>query len=292
MNVGGGLPWPAKTIEEPPRFTLLGNGLAIYSMTIEDADGRSRNELHRAQLDDAQVDALLYDALGTGGLAAAQEQYRDIDVYDAGTTRFEIHAGGIDKAVSVYALGIADVMAPSRFERIAFSALASRLGRFEDDLVAGRATDSGLFAPEAYRVTLAEPLSPATRTEDWPWRDLVPADFTRTPQGDLVKTVTASQGEAVLALGYEHDLVLGAPDGGEIPRPHSPAYARRGLRIGPAARIRARTRGDSSAGRASAWHAEGPGFEPPSLHHSHGVTCRQDGKADGSDRPLERRPRT
>src|SRR3954467_7224651 len=25
-------------------------------------------------------------------------------------------------------------------------------------------------------------------------------------------------------------------------------------------------RGDSSAGRASAWHAEGPGFEPPSLH--------------------------
>lgn len=213
MNVGGGLPWPAKTIEEPPRFTLLGNGLAIYSMTIEDADGRSRNELHRAQLDDAQVDALLYDALGTGGLAAAQEQYRDIDVYDAGTTRFEIHAGGIDKAVSVYALGIADVMAPSRFERIAFSALASRLGRFEDDLVAGRATDSGLFAPEAYRVTLAEPLSPATRTEDWPWRDLVPADFTRTPQGDLVKTVTASQGEAVLALGYEHDLVLGAPDG-------------------------------------------------------------------------------
>ncbi len=26
-------------------------------------------------------------------------------------------------------------------------------------------------------------------------------------------------------------------------------------------------RGDSSAGRASAWHAEGPGFESPSLHH-------------------------
>ena len=28
-----------------------------------------------------------------------------------------------------------------------------------------------------------------------------------------------------------------------------------------------RTRGDSSAGRASAWHAEGPGFKSPSLHH-------------------------
>ncbi len=28
-----------------------------------------------------------------------------------------------------------------------------------------------------------------------------------------------------------------------------------------------RPRGDSSAGRASAWHAEGPGFKSPSLHH-------------------------
>ena len=213
MNVGGGLPWPAKTIEDPPRFTLLGNGLAIYSMTVEDADGTFRNELHRAQLDDAQVDALLYDALGTGGLAVAQEQYRDVDVYDAGTTRFEVHAGGIDKAVSVYALGIADVMAPSRFERIAFSALASRLGRFEDDLVAGRATDLGLFEPEAYQVTLAEPFSPVEKTVQWPWTDLVPGDFTGTPHGELVKAVTASQGEAVLALGYEHDLVLAAPDG-------------------------------------------------------------------------------
>ena len=37
---------------------------------------------------------------------------------------------------------------------------------------------------------------------------------------------------------------------------------------GPAeGRVRCRPRGDSSAGRASAWQAEGPGFESPSLHH-------------------------
>src|SRR5215218_7799725 len=51
-------------------------------------------------------------------------------------------------------------------------------------------------------------------------------------------------------------------------------------------------RGDSSVGRASAWHAEGPGFEPPSLHQNLDANYLEaHGIRDGSDRPLERRPR-
>jgi len=213
MSIVGGLPWPAKTLEDPPVFSLFGSGLVIHETTSRAADGSLSSELRRAQLSDAQVDALLADALGPGGLASAQERYVDVDVYDAVTTRFEVHAGEADKIVNVYALGLVDETAPSRVERAMFHSLASRLGAFNADVEAGKATDLGGYEPAAYRVTLAAPTSPDSTTFDWPWADLAPFDFAPDGDGNLVLDVAADQGKAVLELNVLHDLNVQAPNG-------------------------------------------------------------------------------
>jgi len=213
MSVGGGLPWPAKTVDDPPDFSLFGNGLAIHTVSARSADGTTHTELHAAQLDESQVDALLVDALGSGGLAQAQATYRDVEVYDAVTTSFEIHAGGTDKTVSVYALGLQDILAPSRVERAAFGTLAHRLGDFSADVAAGKAADLGTYRPAAYRVTLKVPYSTPGSVLPWPWLDLAPADFSADGNGNFVRDVTAAQGEAILALGVTHDLVVRGPNG-------------------------------------------------------------------------------
>jgi hypothetical protein len=213
MSIGGGLPWPGKTVDDPPRFSLFGDGLAIYQVNTRSADGTPRSELRAARLDQNQVDALIADALGAGGLLAAELSYRDVDVYDAVTTRFEFHAGGVDKTVGVYALGLQDFLAPSRDERAAFSSLAHRLGDFGADVTAGKATDLGTYQPQAYRVTLKEPYATDTTVRAWPWPDLSAADFDPDADGNLVRIVTADQAQAILGLGVTSDLVVRGPDG-------------------------------------------------------------------------------
>ena len=54
----------------------------------------------------AQRKTLLDYALNEGGLGAARAEYTDMMVADASTTTFTIKAGGLDKTVSVYALGM------------------------------------------------------------------------------------------------------------------------------------------------------------------------------------------
>ena len=208
MSVVGGLPNPALTFEHPPRFTLYGDGRIIHTVTGTSDDGTFTSEQHLTELPADRVDALLAQALGSGGLTTAADRYRDVEVFDAVSTVFEIHAGGTDKTVSVYALGMADETAVSRCDRAGFKRLLDRL-----DEATAEATDLGPFEPTAYEVTIATPFGDAEPNADWPWPDLRPADFTPTERDERVRVVSGEQGAAVMSLGITHDLVVTAPDG-------------------------------------------------------------------------------
>lgn len=208
MSVGGGLPYPGKTIEETPEFTLYGNGRVIRVAEQTSADGTVTSELRKGQLSAEAVDSILRMALNEGGLATAKEQYADVEIFDAATTRFEIHAGDFDRVVRVYALGIVDDSAPSARERAAFRDLVGRLKE-----TGANAADLGVFEPEAYRVTLADPYPELQPNADWPWPELVPADFAQDSSGARTRIMTTAQGEAVMSLGITHDLVTRGPDG-------------------------------------------------------------------------------
>ena len=213
MWVGGGLPNPGKTVEEPPEFTLYGNGRVIHVTEQASGNGPGVSELRQAQLTDDQIDVLLRIALNDGGLGAAQKSYSDVQVFDAGSTWFEVHAGGVDKTVRVYALGFMDNLTPSAQIRAAFRLLAGKLHDFAAEVTAGRATDVGLYEPEAYRVTLIAPLSGLEANADWPWPGIVPADFAQDSSGARMRIMTAAEGAAMLDLGITYELVTRAPDG-------------------------------------------------------------------------------
>lgn len=201
------MPYPGMTLLTPPVFTLYGDGRAIYNMSREPYASGTRLDLRHAQLTDAQVDALLAAALGPGGLADARAEYKFTETTDMTYTWFEIHAGGLDKRLSAYALGYVGPDAiPDRDAHRALGALAARLRNFGNDVTASRATDAGVFEPGAYEATLSVPSRGVEPTADWPWQDLTPSDFGRAPDGNLVGTVSASHADAVLdarlALGF------------------------------------------------------------------------------------------
>ena len=75
----------------------------------------------------AQVQAILADAIGPGGLGAAREDYPPCCVADAPSTTFTLNAGGLEKAVIVGALGFDEPQSsPDDVARNAFAALAQR----------------------------------------------------------------------------------------------------------------------------------------------------------------------
>lgn len=132
MAVGGGLQYPGVTVLDPPVFSLYGDGRAIYS---EDrmTDNKHDVQLWQAQLSPATVDELTTFALDTAGLRHARDSYTDADIYDAGTTAFEVHADGVDKVMSVYALGYDNgdgSPSPEASARAGFELLANRLSSF------------------------------------------------------------------------------------------------------------------------------------------------------------------
>jgi hypothetical protein len=103
-------------------------------------------------------------------------------IADAPSSIFEIHAGGIDKTVSVYALGIDGPDIPDSTDRRKLGLLAEVLRAFDP----GEAPASA-YQPERYRGVLQEPWE-GLDTEsaiDWPWPDVMPVDFAApaTPDG-------------------------------------------------------------------------------------------------------------
>jgi hypothetical protein len=105
---------------------------------------------------EAQVQDLLRAALLEGGLAVAGSRYENQMIADAPTAVFTIRAGGLDKTVSVYALGLETEPGPDAVIRKQLATLGERLRAFDVEVAAGRATEVGRHVPDRFRATLID----------------------------------------------------------------------------------------------------------------------------------------
>ena len=229
---------PAVLLTEIPEFTLYGDGTVVYrdpaTSYIEPSpsDGVARRQAFQtAKLSEAQVQAILADAIGPGGLGTAEELYTPCCIADAPSTTFTLRTTDLDKTVTVGALGFdspnqgADAAA-----RAAFQALAKRL--VAPDL--GTVTPA-TYVPAAYRGILydAVDISPSAPSTAWPWTTFGPDGFTVSsdPGAMQVPTRTLSADD-VAALSSRRARgrrrLDGAQDvGRQDPRPRCAAAAPR-----------------------------------------------------------------
>lgn len=177
---GGGFVMPGFLASQVPPFTLYGDGTVIFrnpALEFPPAEGSvsPANPMRTAKLTEDQIQDLLVYALSEGGLAVARANYENNMVADAGTAIFTVHAGGVDKTVSVYALGIDTQGGADTPARAAFQRLADKLSDFDQ----GGTFPTAVYSPDAYRAVLFE--APGVQAPDirtWPWADLKVTDFT------------------------------------------------------------------------------------------------------------------
>lgn len=183
---GGGFVMPTFALVQVPYFTLYGDGTVIYRPASEPFPEQKPGQpvrfppLRVARMTDAQVQALLRDALGDGGLGVAKPRYENLQVADAPTAVFTLNADGREKTVSVYALGIgSDPANPRPDDAIlaAMSAFAERLRDFDREVAKGNAADTGLYRPERFRASLLEGGFVDGPTRPWPWPAFGPEAF-------------------------------------------------------------------------------------------------------------------
>jgi hypothetical protein len=176
---GGGFVMPAFLVAQTPHFTLYGDGTVIFRNPMLEgppAEGSvsTFNPMRTTKLTEEQIQELLVLALGEGGLAVARPNYPNDMVADASTAIFTINAGGVEKTVSVYALGLEVQGAADAAARAAFQKLAQRLTDFDQ----GGAFETSEYEPAAYRAVLIEaPGVQAPDVRQWPWPDLKVTDF-------------------------------------------------------------------------------------------------------------------
>ncbi len=204
-QVGGGFVAPGFLLTEKPVFSLYGDGTAIFQESAEPTapqDGILRlQRLKIVRLPEDQVQDLLEFAIGPGGLGLARASYEEATVADAPTTTFELHAGGLDKIVSAYALGFEAQPGPDSAARRALQMLADRLAGIDSPSLGAR-----IYEPERYRAYLqtADVPIPGVQPIAWPWPSLTPDDF--KPAGDpnapdFPRRVLTADEVAALKLG-------------------------------------------------------------------------------------------
>ena len=223
LESGGGFVPIDFLASKAPTFTLYGNGVIVFQRKTDtfpqpDASGITHGIPWRtAKLDEGQIQELLEFAITQGALGTARDAYVAGGIADAPDTIFTIHAGGLDKTVTVNALSEATPDVPDGLARAAFLKLANRLG----DIDRGGTIDSDVFAPAAYRGVLLSGDAAAIAPKDWPWPAIQPTDFTDPdaasgggiPLAHRVLTV-----DDVAALGLEdvagglQGIVLKGPD--------------------------------------------------------------------------------
>jgi hypothetical protein len=179
---GGGFVAPAFLATQAPIFTLYGDGTVVFRNPAQDplpAIGSviPERSFRTARLTEEQIQGVLEDALGPGGLGAARTDYRNDQIADAPTATFTINAGGLTKKVSIYALGMDVQEGADAPARAAFQKLAERLQDFDK----GGAFSTSEYAPERYRGILMDGGPGAPDAKAWPWPDVKPADFAPNP---------------------------------------------------------------------------------------------------------------
>ena len=224
---GGGFVMPAFLASRTPIFTLYGDGTIVFQRYTEEAPPTLANgamgsfPLRIAKLSEEQMQEVLTFALTDGGLGIARPKYDNQMVADAGTAFFTIDAGGLDKTVEVYALGMdVDPNQPDALARKAFSKLADRLRDFDQK----GTIPTDVYVPTSFRGTLIEGGMGGAAVA-WPWKDLKVTDFVAPPvdQGGFPKhTLTAEQ---VTALGIKAEDAAGGLQGINIQGPDGKLYS-------------------------------------------------------------------
>lgn len=224
IEQGGGLVPMEFIASQAPGFTLYGDGVVVFQPVVTtfpepDANGASRGVPWRtARLDEDQIQELLELALTNGGLGTARATYRADGIADAPDTIFTIHAGGIDKTVTVNALSEENQPGPDSAARTAFAGLAKRLLDFDR----GGTIASDVYLADRYRAVIIERESqPGLVTTPWPWTTLTASDFKAGAQGGIGPTFphralsAVEVGELKLPNieGGIQGLTLTAPDG-------------------------------------------------------------------------------
>jgi hypothetical protein len=221
---GGGFLMPSFLVTQAPIFTLYGDGTIVFRPAPPDVMPEPVNGVitdipfRTARLSADQIQQLLEFAITEGGLGlASRDLYENPMVADAGTAKFTIRAGGMDKQFEVYALGIDAAGVPDKTLRASFLRLAERLRAIDQ----GGSLPSAEYAPEQYRGILmdgagiqgAQPIA-------WPWPGIKVADFSMPgdEEGPAFPTRTMSP-EEIAATGVTggaggfQGLLLDGPDG-------------------------------------------------------------------------------
>lgn len=226
FDEGGGFVAPAFELARTPFFSLFGDGTVVYRPASAAPPAQSPREPMRfapllvARMTEAQVQGLLRDALGAGGLAIARPTYENHQVADAPTATFTIDADGRQKRVSVYALGIGmdQSAGPDASILAAMAALGERLRNFDRDVAAGNATAAGTYTPTRYRGSLLEGGFAPGPARPWPWPAFGPDAFaSAAPDGGAPSKVLGASDVAALKIdtleGGASDIALLGPDG-------------------------------------------------------------------------------
>lgn len=231
LDEGGGFVMPAFAMIQVPYFSLYGDGTVIYRPASAPWPETKPGEpmrfppLQVATMTEAQVQALLRDALGAGGLGIARERYENNQVADASTAVFTVNADGRQRRVSVYALGLAidDPASPNPDAAIlaAMASFAERLRNFDQEVAAGNATATGLYSPTRFRASILEGGPGGDGIpRPWPWPTFGPEGFATVEVGDGFGFPSrAISGIEMSLLGVEKPeggvsgISLRAPDG-------------------------------------------------------------------------------
>jgi hypothetical protein len=192
---GGGFVMPTFAMIQVPHFSLYGDGTVIYRPASAPWPETKPGEpmrfppLQVATMTEEQIQALLRDALGDGGLGVARERYENNQVADASTAVFTVNADGRQRRVSAYALGmmIDDPANPNPDAAIltAMAGFAERLRNFDQEVAKGNGTAAGLYFPTRFRASLLEGGPGGDGVpRPWPWPTFGPEGFATVDQGD------------------------------------------------------------------------------------------------------------
>jgi hypothetical protein len=173
---GGGFVMPAFLATQAPIFTLYGDGTIIFRNSGQDllepiGSVYPQRPFQTAKLTEAQVQDLLTFALGESGLGIARPEYPNDQIADAPTAVFTVNAGGLKKAVSIYALGLIEGTQDAA-ARAAFRKLGDRLQNIND----GGAFTTAEYAPDRFRGLLLDGQD-GLDARPWPWAEVSPKEF-------------------------------------------------------------------------------------------------------------------
>lgn len=189
-----------------PSFTLYGDGTVVWrdeQSPMPEPVGNVMRAIpfKTVHLEESQIQALLEEALGRGGLGAAVGPYVGMGA-DIPTTTFTVNAGSTGKAKQVSVTGLSPDMHPQN------ALIVDALARFAERLRAFGSSVSGQpYIPAAYRGILIPVDQPFGPVVDWPWTDITPDQFSMGEnEFFLTRTMTPADVSTLGIQGAEGGL--------------------------------------------------------------------------------------